>query len=203
MNILTYTPNEAVNTYLLFAYLPPKEIPSWLDDCITPENKGLTYTPEEAASKFDELFDKLLTKNPAKKHIIPLSGGWDSRAILGALLERLDSSQIETVTFGAPGQLDFDLGLQIAKYARVKSNPIDLRTVEFTWDAILDSVIKSSWTYVPDGFFNQLVIKRAEEMSANVWSGFLGDPITGSHLSANKQEIKESLNLVLRHSKWN
>ena len=176
--------NQIVNTYLWFAYLPPKEIPTWLDDCITPENKGVNYSIKEAASRFDTLFDKLLSQNAASKHIIPLSGGWDSRAILGALLERLDTSEIETVTFGVPGQLDYDIGIRVAKWAGVKHHSLDLRTVDFTWDKIIESVKKSPWTYVPDVLFNQYSIEKFKDQYNNIWSGFLGDAITGGHLSS-------------------
>jgi hypothetical protein len=174
---------EIINTYLWFAYFPPKEIPAWLDDCISPENRGATYSPTEAAIRFDEIFDRLLSENPADTQIVPLSGGWDSRAILGALLERLDSAQIEAITFGIPGQLDYDIGFKVAKWARVKHHALDLRTVDFTWDAILNSVKKSQWTYTPDGFFNQQIAKYADGHNSIIWSGFMGDSLTGRHLS--------------------
>jgi hypothetical protein len=195
--------DELINTYLWFAYLPPKEPPTWLDDCMKPEYKGNSYNAEEASSRFDALFDKLLEENPNEKHIIPLSGGWDSRAILGALLERLDSTQIETVTFGVPGQLDYDIGIKIAKWAGVKSHPLDLRTVDFTWDKILDSVKKSPWTYVPDGYFNQLGVSMAQNKHANIWSGFLGDVINGGNLPNYKLEPLNALNAFFFKQKRN
>lgn len=176
--------NKIINTYLWFAYLPPKELPIWLDDCIKPENKGNSYTEEEVASKFDSLFDKLLNKKPNKKHVVPLSGGWDSRAILGALLKRLGTSQIETVTFGVPGQLDYDIGLKIANWAGVKYHAIDLRAINFSWEKIHGSVKKSPWTYTPDAFFNQFSFDLIKDDGKIIWSGFIGDVINGGHLSS-------------------
>lgn len=184
---------EFINTYLWFGYIPPKEVPIWLDECITTENKGELYTPEEVASRFDKLFDKLLSKHPAEKHIIPLSGGWDSRLILGGLLERLEAQQIETVTFGVPGQLDFDIGIEIAKRAGVKHHVFDLKTVDFTWDNILDSVKKSPWTYTPDGYFNQKSFELVNDHHVKFWSGFLGDAVNGGHTSKNKQDLSQVL----------
>jgi hypothetical protein len=179
---------DHINTYLWYGYLPPNEMPTWLGECITLENKGNEYTLEESAKLFDQVFDELLDKHSRGKHIIPLSGGFDSRAILGALLERLDASQIETVTFGVPGQLDYDIGLKVAKWAGVKSYALDLRSVEFTWDKLIDSVEESPWTYVPDGYFNSLARNVSWQPNNKVWSGFLGDPLTGSHLSASRDE---------------
>ena len=43
-------------------------------------------------------------------HIVPLSGGLDSRAILGGLLDAGLKDQITTVTFGTLGTWDYDIG---------------------------------------------------------------------------------------------
>jgi hypothetical protein len=186
-----------INTYLWYSYLPPEKIPAWLDECITPGNKGDAYSPVEAAKVFDRVFDQVLKKNTHGKHLIPLSGGFDSRAILGALLERLDSSQIETVTFGAPGQLDYEIGQKVAKSAGVKCHALDLRTVELTWERIVASVKKASWTYVPDHFFNHYTLKQISSENDMIFSGFMGDPLTGGHFSkatAKAQVITEFVN---------
>ncbi len=190
---------DLINTYLWFSYLPPKEMPTWLDECIKPEFKGASYTAREAVIVFDKVFDALLAEKHEGKHILPLSGGWDSRAILGALLERVDKSQIETVTFGAPGQLDYDIGLKVAKWAGVKYHALDLRTVDFTWDRILESVKKSPWSCVPDGYFNQLAINLVEDKNKIIWSGFLNDAITGGHLSSLPLDFNTQKYIFIQH----
>lgn len=172
-----------VNQYLWCGYLPPSEFPAWLSDCITPAATGKEYSPREAAEWFDALFDALVEQASSGRHIIPLSGGWDSRAILGALLERIDSDMIATVTFGVPGQLDYDLGKMVADSTGIERHAIDLRSVEFTWEAVRRSVITSPWTYVPDGLFNSLCRNLVSSSSDTIWSGFLGDPLAGSHFS--------------------
>lgn len=168
-----------VNQYLWCGYLPPSEFPAWLSNCITPAAIGKEYSPHEAAERFDALFDALVEQTSSGRHIIPLSGGWDSRAILGALLERLDSDRITTVTFGVPGQLDYDLGKMVADLVGVEHHVIDLRSVDFTWDAIRESVATYPWTYVPDSFFNSLTRNRFSHSSDTIWSGFLGNPLAG------------------------
>jgi len=187
---------DKINTYLWFAYLPPKVLPGWLDSCVTRENKGLTYTPEEVTIRFNILFDKLVSENLGERHIIPLSGGWDSRAILGALLERLSTNEIETVTFGVPGQLDYDIGLKVSRWAGVKSHPIDLRTLNFTWNSIIESVKKSPWTYVPDVFFNQYSLNYLAEAQNIIWSGFLGDLINGGHARSKRNHTDQIKNFI-------
>ena len=151
------TKSDQINQYLWCGYLPPDEFPAWLSDCITPETAGKDYSPKEAADRFDALFDALVELAPSGRHIIPLSGGWDSRAILGALLERIDSDRIRTVTFGMPGQLDYDLGKTVADSVGIEHHAFDLRSINFTWDAIRESVAAYPWTHVLDNFFNSLI----------------------------------------------
>lgn len=177
------TKPDIINQYLWCGYLPPDNFPAWLSECIMPETVGKVYSSQEAANRFDTLFDALVKLAPSRRHIIPLSGGWDSRAILGALLERIDSDRITTVTFGVPGQLDYDLGKMVADSVGIEHHVFDLRSVDFTWDALRGSVAASPWTYVPDSFFNSLCRNFLSSSSDTIWSGFLGDPLAGSHLS--------------------
>lgn len=171
---------QIINNYLYFGYLPPKSIPAWLNSAFKPSD-AFDYSIEGASALFDKVFDELVTQHPDSNHLIPLSGGWDSRAILGALFERVDRSNIETVTFGVPGQLDYDVGIKIAKWAGIQLHALDLRQIEFTWDQLLKSVEKSPWTYVPDAYFNHFA-RSVETSVETIWTGFLGDPLTGSHL---------------------
>lgn len=172
---------EIINNYLYLGYIPPNECPAWLNNEFTISNE-FEYSVQGAAQIFDKIFDDLVARYPNKKHIVPLSGGWDSRAILGALLERINKGMIETVTFGVPGQLDYDIGIKVAKWAGVKYNALNLKDIEFTWSMILDSVKESPWTYVPDGFFNGYSRIKFSDEQTIIWSGFLGDPLAGSHL---------------------
>ena len=193
-----------INKYLWCGYLPPDELPAWLSDCITPETIGKDYSPQEAADRFDTLFDTLVGRAPSGRHIIPLSGGWDSRAILGALLERIDSDRITTVTFGVPGQLDYDLGKKVADSAGVEHHTFDLRSVDFTRDAIRESVTADPWTCVPDSFFFSLIRNLFSCGSDTIWSGFLGDALTSpqpSDTSTSDEERDKNFTLKLRRSK--
>lgn len=172
---------EIINHYLYFGYLPPKEYPAWLEDIV--KNDNHEYTIQGAIKIFDETFDKLVEMFSDKKYIVPLSGGWDSRAILGALLDRVDKIKIETVSFGQPGQLDYDIGIQVAKWAGVKSHGINLSEIDFNWNSILQSVKQSPWTYVPDAWFNHIARIKFSQKNNIIWSGFLGDALSKAHLN--------------------
>lgn len=184
---------DRINKYLWCGYLPPDEFPAWLPDCITAKTIGRVYSPQEAAGRFDALFDVFIDQFPSRRHVIPLSGGLDSRAILGALLERVDSNRVVAVTYGVPGQLDYDLGKIVADSVGVEHHAFDLRTVDFSWDAIRESVAASPWTYVPDGFFNSLCRNLFSSKSDTVWSGFLGETLSGSHLSDRPDDYHEQV----------
>lgn len=193
-----------INQYLWCGFLPPREFPAWVSGCMTPESIGREYSLREAAERFDILFDALVELAPSGRHIIPLSGGWDSRAILGALLERIDSDQITTVTFGVPGHLDYDLGKIVADLAGVNHHTLDLRSIDFTWETLRESVLASPWAPVPDVMFNSFCRNLVSSTSDTIWSGFLGDALTGlqpSDMSMTYDEKTKKFSEKLRRSK--
>lgn len=171
---------HTINSYLWFSYLPPAQLPKWIGSCVDPNSK-YDYAVTSAAKQADSLFDNLLTNCTAKNHIVPLSGGWDSRLIFGSLVKRLDTSQISAVTFGVPGQLDYEIGALLAKRAGVKHYKLDLREIELTWQKIIESAKISPWNHVMDVLFHFTLHKTVPE-GAVLWSGFNGEVMTGSHL---------------------
>lgn len=72
-----------------------------------------------------------------------LSGGLDSRAILGGLISAGLKDSIVTVTFGTPGTYDFDIGKKIATELGIKHELIDLTSVEMT-STFFEGVSKST-----------------------------------------------------------
>lgn len=182
---------DLIQTYLHFGYLPPTQIPNWIDECITEETKGDVYDADEVIERLDLVFDQLLEQYAGDHHIVPLSGGWDSRLILGALLDRVETPSIQTVTFGSPGQLDFEIAKQIADWAEVKHHSINLNEVSFSWNLILESVKKSPFTYTPDVYFAQKSFNLINDKNVKFWSGFLGDAINGGHTSKNEKDLKQ------------
>ena len=120
----------------------------------------------------------------AKTHVLPLSGGFDSRAILGGLLENMNSSRIQTVTFGVPGAWDFEIGQQVARSAGVRCELIDLSSTVWKWDT-LDLIKTAKRTECPLWVFDVYVnhhLPNHFDADCVFWSGFMGDPLAGSHL---------------------
>lgn len=144
----------------------------------------LICTPAEVAQLFDEVMTKLLARaNGASGCVVPLSGGWDSRILLGAALEHFPRSAIRTFSYGTPGQLDYEIGRKIAESVGVAHEAIDLSQWQLDWDELLMSVRTAPWTYSPDVLFNRACITRICDPENDILlSGFLGDVITGGHL---------------------
>src|SRR5690606_29013872 len=69
-----------------------------------------------------------------------------------------------------------------------------LGEVELEWSALVDSVRTSPWTYVPDGYFNALA-RKSVATSGTVWSGFMGDPLTGGHFKAGNPTASQAVEM--------
>ena len=119
-----------------------------------------------------------------KLHILPLSGGLDSRAILGGLLENVDRTKIQAVTFGTPGTWDYEIGQQVAQAVGVRCEAIDLTAADWRWD--IDGLRETAvQTKTPTWLFDAYVNRHIPQYfgtEAVYWSGFMGDPLAGSHL---------------------
>lgn len=112
-----------------------------------------------------------------REHVVPLSGGLDSRALLALLLEGAEASQLCTCTFGAPGTWDYELGNQLAR---------DLGTRHVTWPLTEHRYEREELIETSRRIRHQTVLfhhpplreMRERFGSHVVWSGFLGSRVT-------------------------
>lgn len=186
---------KRINDYLYFGYLPPSEFPNFLSKL--EGDQPSEHSLQSAISLLEEVFDDAVEDSSGSGYcIIPVSGGWDSRILLGLALERFSANQIKTYTFGTPGQLDFEIGATVSKKAGVEHLKIDLSKVELSWDDLLQSVEESPWTYVPDSFFNKYCYRKVAGVNDVILSGFMGDPLTGGHL--HEKDDKRAVHKFLK-----
>lgn len=117
-----------------------------------------------------------------KNHIVPISGGLDSRAILSGLLQCTEAKNIETYTFGTPGTLDYDIGNYVAKKLGTNHSSFPLTDYRYSLDDLLDVSKRINQQTV---LFHHAPVQEIEKKygEAIIWSGFMGDPLAGSHLS--------------------
>jgi hypothetical protein len=185
--------SSAVCIFLHFGYLP-EHSPNQLDFLGNwqewDERKSfLSEQPpsvliQEGAEILRKVFRETLAGDNSKCHVLPLSGGLDSRAILGGLLENLDKRQIQTVTYGSPGTYDYEIGQSVAKTIGVRSDSINLSAESWRWDAveIMETALQTERpTWLFDTYVNHH-IQRCYGAECVYWSGFMGDPLAGSHL---------------------
>jgi hypothetical protein len=160
---------------------------------IIPPPPPYVYNAQEAAKIFDKVMSDIFsTYHDFDTCVVPISGGFDSRILLGAALEHLGTKQIKTFSFGVPGQLDYDIGTKVAKKCKVEHIPFDLSKIPMTWEALINFVGFSRWTITLESFFYQTCINAAVSKNNIILSGFLGETLTGSHLShfSTKEDIE-------------
>jgi len=137
----------------------------------------------EGCMVLDSVFEKMV--QPEKIQVVPLSGGKDSRLILGALLKLGLRKNIVAITFGTPGTLDYEIAKQVAKLADVRHECMDLEKILVSEEALLKTASSDEhWTWLFDSYYNEIMYDRFGR-DAVIWSGFLGDAVAGGALLAN------------------
>ena len=116
-----------------------------------------------------------------QEHLVPISGGLDSRLILGALLEHTEARNIQTYTFGIPGTYDYDLGCLVAKTMGTRHATFSLDQITYHEDQLLDLARRTDCQVL---LFHSPPAQEIERRygGATLWSGYVGDAVAGSHL---------------------
>ncbi|MFH1010610.1 MAG: asparagine synthase-related protein, partial [bacterium] len=122
--------------------------------------------------------------------VLPLSGGVDSRFLLGCALEILPREHIRTITYGQPRSLDFAIGTGLAKKLGVAcvALPMDRRPIgEILHENFAHSEGKY-WTYpdYPVSFF-----RDALPRNSCVLSGHNANAVFGSYEIAEDNQTAE------------
>ena len=183
--------NKNLNSILCYSYNPGcchAGLPSEITDSVQKEVIEGNYSTliDGVHDAFTAAVDEVLSEiGSDKKHIVPLSSGLDSRAILAILLNhpQIDSSEVQTVSFGSPGTWDYEIGQQVATVAGVSNTAIDLTKESFDWshESIQQYASQQEIpTRVLDGYINSKILNIVQEDQI-VWSGYLGDPSAGDH----------------------
>jgi hypothetical protein len=179
---------EILQQYLHFGYLPCQGsfLPLGMFNTFSKKDKYENLPEPElvslGASALRKAFGASYAETGYDKHIVPLSGGLDSRAILACLIEHTDTSNITTIKFGLPGTFDFEIGQRVAQAAGVRCRTIDLSNVVWNQDELISCAGKTTH---PLPLFESFLFFQMMELfdsSSIYWSGFMGDPLSGSHL---------------------
>lgn len=176
--------NKDLNSFLKMGYfLDYKNTQYDFDFSNIDKNKYNSYTGQELINAGSEILLEAITSRyeMGKKHVVPISGGLDSRAVLAGLLECTEAKNIETYTFGTPGTLDFEIGNYVAKKMGTKHYSYPLTEYSYSIEELLDISKRVDHQTV---LFHHGPIHTIDKQHEGkvVWSGFLGDILTGDHL---------------------
>ena len=177
------SPEERVAAFLHYGFVPGA--PSLADELpwarATPEEEVPERSLARGADMFRQACASLVEPDPLPgDHIVPLSGGLDSRLVLATLLELGLGSRIIAVTFGTPGTLDFELGREIARHAGVRHEAIPLSEVRPRASQLAATLASGGrWVHLFEAFYNRLVPELFGDKSA-YWSGLMANTINGS-----------------------
>lgn len=205
---------QDIQFFLLLGYFPDYKEKVKIDLSHIDRNLTSGFSDEDLQKQAERLFLETIEKQflSGKRHVIPLSGGMDSRALLSALMEFTEISNLETYTFGTPGTCDYEIGNAVAAKAQVRHTPIDLAKVVWKDDELIRiAKMNDCQTFLfhhpPLG-----ILERFKD--ATIWSGYIGDAVCGGHLRScpsqslieakksyiqNRAEVK-SLSLINRSS---
>lgn len=137
-----------------------------------------------------------------KEHVVPLSGGLDSRAILAGLLEHTEAGNIRTYTFGIPGALDYEIGNYVAKKCGTKHIKFNLNNHVYRQDELEDISKRVRQQTI---LFHHCPVWDADKLYKGcvVWSGFMGDPLAGSHLQTEpSKSLEEAKKIFIKKNRY-
>ncbi|MFW6015712.1 MAG: asparagine synthase-related protein [bacterium] len=196
--------NANLNSFLKLGYFLNYKNPTYSFDFSNVNKlKYKDYTEEELIKIGSVIWMKAVTNrfNNKRNHVVPISGGLDSRAILAGLLECTEAKNISTYTFGTPGTLDYDIGNYVAEKMGTMHMKFSLTEYEYNVDELIDISSKVDHQTV---LFHHPPVQQIESMFGKslYWSGFMGGELAGSHLEQRIfEEVREAKsNFVSRNT---
>lgn len=190
-------PRELVEDFLYFGYiprpLPRREVVQRVMDRITPlvPREG-TCLVTEGANRMRAIMTDVVAAAGERPLVVPISGGLDSRFILGSLMEVVPAERIKTVTVGIPGAFDYEFGCRVAEWAGTQHTALDLNKFSFSKSALVNLAARSS---TPVRVLESSCLYRAFEPFSSehlIISGFMGDNLSGSKLPKKDKNAVEN-----------
>lgn len=160
------------------------------EETIEIEKDRVDYISGELANKLEKAIVESLPENG--NVLIPLSGGLDSRLILSMVYQNIDVNRIRLFTFGQKGTQDFEFASKVANELGLKhhkeiipsESSSDFRKINWK-EYFEDKIISNSGRIeIIPGRLSGLVTKQILPENMCLLSGFMGDPLYGSHLNA-------------------
>ncbi|WP_028571097.1 hypothetical protein [Desulfonatronum lacustre] len=185
---------DQIKAFLHYGYVPrprPVNLVGLLSRYGIEIEEAKSQRPEKdlvskGAEILDDVFKDTARKIGNRATVVPISGGMDSRAILAGILQHLPKEQVQTVTVGIPGALDYEIGQKVTQKSGIANKAVNLDQITWNEDDLISYASKYQFPIaLIEGFlFSQIF----DDFRGNpcYLSGFMGDPLSGSHLPANQ-----------------
>ena len=180
-----------VSTFLGYRYLPDQPIiDEYLQSAANHDTPTGTFDSlaDSGVTALLETVREIADESPADaRHVIPLSGGLDSRILLGAVTSVIPTDELVALTYGTLGSYDWELGQQVAEAAGIEHHHIDLRPRKFDWSRDFQLRMIDYYSHPTKLFGGLEALMVAYDHhgiteSDVCWTGYMGDAISGDHL---------------------
>ncbi|QIR06509.1 7-cyano-7-deazaguanine synthase [Salinivibrio costicola] len=179
--------HDHVKFFLNYGYFPREFNQTIHFNCIDEDfsERSRKDLSKVAAELFLESISKLYKSN--ERHLVPLSGGFDSRVILSALMRFTEAKNIYAYSYGAKGTLDYEIGRKLAQKIGVNHLSFDMQSYQFD---IEDLLYNSNAIKQQTVLFHNPPLSIIDSLFENFhcWSGIIGDVVAGSAFSYNSSK---------------
>jgi hypothetical protein len=148
---------------------------------------------EEAGNLWRSTFHERYNASSSMEHVVPISGGVDSRALLLELLKYKEAKDIHTFTFGVKGSLDYEIGKGIARHYGTNHSQIDCSGDILTLKNAVEfgELVDFSCNL----FLTPQVSALRQYKGMNIWTGTVIDVFFGRHFHEHESLTHEALAL--------
>jgi hypothetical protein len=182
--------NKNLNSFLDFGYfLNYKDQKHFIDFSGTDKNKYKDVPENDLIDMGINLWEGVISDqyNSKDHHVVPLSGGIDSRAILSTLLKFSSAKNIHTYTYGTPGSLDYEIGNEIAKKCGTTHHKFPLTSYKYDIDSLINTSKRINhqtllFLHGPVDLIDK------EFLNFHIWSGTIIDVFFGRHEHKEKAD---------------
>lgn len=149
--------------------------------------------------------DEVASTDPNADHIVLLSGGMDSRAILGGLLENLPRSRIIAATYGIPGSWDLEIAKDMAKSVGIRHKVFDISQDPWDVDCLIEAASRLKYPVSVHQSYIRQKVNNHFGPNCIYWSGLAGDSLAGSDLPkipsrTRREALERHINLYPAHN---
>lgn len=183
--------SQKLNSFLHYGYIPQTgsnhvTLEGWLglDRSKTKalHNRWRQSSTEKIIEEGVSRIRSLIQRPHPASNCVPLSGGLDSRAILGGLLDQISAENLIAIVCGVSGTRDFEIGSRVAESLGVELKTVDLSNLHWAKRDLVGFADEVGEPITLFSAFMYAQILHRGGRNLRYWSGFLGDPLTGSHL---------------------